>query len=445
MIEHGIREVILLLQKALGCAEKIFQNQELSGSFVDHVYPPGMSRAEFHDAAVKNPDLKRFDTVVEFDSEGKLTAVPYSVKYRDILDDMIGYLQEAATKSQDFQFATYLRAACNCLREGTIQAYKNMMEAWLKSRESPICFIIAYDETYSDTMYGLKGTFDAALFIEDPTWSPALEKPVKTWSRFSQTLSFPGSPRHFQGIFSRVYRTLGLTGAIRDMQLRAWNLPNDYDLRTRTGSHQVIIRENTIQAFYEDLLPMMQRLFGVPGDGITEDMLLRGLFWTLAGHELGHNLACYDQQSGLGEIEDVFEELKANIIPVIWAMRCREWGEITGDDARAAVMIYTALDLQDCILVDVSESRRSYCLAALIQMNYLLEYGAAECVGSRLHFNIGSLETVNRRLLREITEIMSGGDYVRGREFIRQYGSSCILEPLEIGITSSAIKEPVRF
>jgi len=310
---RNLREITLI-------ADEIHALQEFDTGKRKGPYPHDLTREEFLEAAATNPDLTRSDTVVVKDVDHSLRAIPYTEAFRSQFQSIARCLKEASVNVEDPAFRQYLSAAENCMTDTSPSAYYEMMQKWLEAREHPVQLVFVWDETYSDTFLGVKGSVDAALFVADDALSEVVQHPVETWATFSETLRFPGNPHNFSGFYTRVYQTISLGGALPGMKLRAWNLPDDLEIRQKMGSHQLLLRENTLDTLENDLIPMIKRIFHLSHQTSEFPEFLQGLLWTLTAHELGHNLGCYDEQRNLMELNDTFEELKANIIPLIWIM-----------------------------------------------------------------------------------------------------------------------------
>ncbi|MCD4654835.1 hypothetical protein K8T06_12985 [bacterium] len=412
---RNLREITLI-------SDEIYIKQGFDTGNHRGPYPADLTREEFLAAAALDPSLSQPDTVVTRRSDDTLQAVHYVDAYQSQFNNIIRCLDEAAEFVDDKSFHAYLKSAANCFRNPSPETYQIMMQKWLKAREHPLQLVMVWDETYSDTFLGLKGSMDSAVFVADEMLSLIVQQPVNSCPLFAKTFHFPGNPHNFTDFYTRVYETLSLGGALADMQLRAWNLPDDLVIRQSMGSHQLILRENTFNALENDLLPMIQRIFHLEYNNISHEDFLNGLLWTLTAHELGHNLGCYDEQGKLLELNDTFEELKANIIPLIWVMNQHASYRLTSSQAEAAIAVYLALDLMDCVLAKTVPGRRSYARAAWIQMNRLQEMDAIEMKNNRISINLANMETANRKLLDDIMLIMSCGDYSAAAKYAETYG-----------------------
>ncbi len=423
--------LIEYLKEIIGVVDRIAETQNTRNDAVSHFYPPGIDRNLIELELMNDPEFRRFDTLIRQRPEGGLFTVPYHIAYAGFYAEIIHLLDKACRQADDESFRKYLESIRSCLRKGTPESYREMMRAWVLAREYPLCFPFVFDETYCDTLLGVKGSFDAALFQVDPDLTRIVQKPLETWADFVRAQNFPGKPDHFPCHFTRVYRTIALGGSLPAMQLRAWNLPNDYQLRANLCAHQIIILETTRKTFDSDLMPMIRRLFrDAETSDQTRDLYFTGLLRTLTAHELGHNLGCYPQQNALWELEDVFEELKANIFPIQWAVFCLNRGDISREEASAAIRVYLALDLMDCILAKNSDSRKSYCTAAMIQMNYLHNTGCLRIENGRLNLDFQTLYASNATLLSQVLSILETGDYQSGKALIQTFGHMTEFSPL---------------
>ena len=167
---------------------------------------------------------------------------------------------------------------------------------------------------------------------------------------------------------------------------------------------------------------MSCNIFNHPVDGNAETALRDGLFWTLTAHELGHNIGCYTQQFQLREYEDVFEELKANILPILWVLDIHRRGIISREAAEAAVVSYVCLDLMDCVLARTVPSRNCYCTATMIQINYLLKFGGLRASRNGLTLELDFLARPNRQLLDQVLQILSLGNKTAAHDLLNVTG-----------------------
>lgn len=420
-----LTQSLIDLSEAAGAFSEAFGLH--SGAFLDHVYPPGVSRNAILEASVLDPEIGRPDTAIQFNPESMLIAVPYPLLYPEIRQKLLNRIDAALYLSDIPVLDEYLRAIREYFIDPSSENYFEMNAMWMKTVDLPVIMPIVCDETYCDTRCGMKGTIDSGVFKVDIEMSRKLQLPLTSWSTFLQRLPATPSASPIGFMSARVYRTLSLDGALPLMKLRAWNLPNPHEVRHRSGTHQIIIMENSRRAFDEDLKSAIRSLFGSLTQRHTDDMLFDGLLWTLAAHELGHNYACFQNARKLNDLHDTFEEMKANILPLLWVCFCLESGILSIDDCISSIAVYLALDLQDCILAREMLSRRCYCLATALQMNFMLEHGAVRLEDGVIQIDMSEIWNSNFKLLEKCLRIMAEGDRTEAKVFIRNFGN---LSPL---------------
>jgi len=416
------RSVLRQLIEITALTDTVYRLQGFAGGGPGP-YPPGMPRDAFLEAAATDPELARPDTVIRRGAHGTFHGEHYTVAYAEPLGRIAEILDAAARQSSDPAFRRYLESASACMHSTSPDAYRTMMRHWLAARHHPVQLVLVWDETYSDTQFGLKGSVDAAVFRVDETLTPVVQWPLDTWPMLLDTLQFPAGAVSYSGFFTRVYTTEALGGALPEMKLRAWNLPDDPQIRLDMGAHQLILKENTLGTLDGELLPMIRDRFHLNTADLTDrNLFLQGLLWTLTAHELGHNAACYDAQSQLLEFNDTFEELKANILPLLWVMNEHAHSRMDDAEAEAATAVYLALDLMDCVLAETVPGRISYARATRIQMNRLESLGALTMDDGRIHIRLAEMDRANRTLLDEILGIMASGAHAAAERYLDAYG-----------------------
>ncbi len=391
--------------------------------FLNRVYPPFLSRDELLAQCHACPELGRPDTAVSVSPDGSLEAIPYPDLFPELRANILIRISRALPHSTHPPMTDYLLGVARYFETPAFSNYLDMSALWMSTIDLPVIMPVVSDETYCDSRCGLKGTVDSAVFIADSQLTETLSLPSRSWASFLKRLPIAVDALPVAGMSSRVYRTAALDGALPNMKLRAWNLPNPHDVRRIKGTHQIIIYENTRSAFESDLKPALRRIFNSLTVRHTDDMLFDGLIRTLSAHELGHNYACFANARSLNDRHDTFEEMKANILPLLWVCFCLESGLMALDDAVAAICVYLALDLQDCILARETLSRRCYCLATALQMNYMLEHDAISIDNGDIRIDLNAIWNSNLDLLRICMAIMANGDRDSADRLIHSYGS----------------------
>jgi|GEM_PF-3300347 len=422
------RKLVDILIKIVRIADDIYKEQTNSKYPGGNLYPHDTTREEFDQAAIRDPELRRFDTVVERVSASEYKAVPYTKKYQKKISQMVDLLKEALKYATEPSFRIYLKAMIACFEEGSQEAYRHMVTAWVKTKDYHINFPLGYDELYVDRLMGLKGSFDVALFIEDDELTPLILRPIKMRKEFVETLNLPDDAYIYPSLSPAVYKTIAVGGMSADMKARAWNTPDDPQARREAGARQIVIKETISEMFDKELRPILRETDLCGGQDFSKEQLRNGIFWTIAMHEVCHNIGNYRDHKKLEKYAAVYEELKNYILPIIWLFFCNENKTCNISDIKAAICAYLASSLSGAVLGEKIRARESYTLATLIHFNFMQKQGAIDIHGPEIKINFDKLVPVNREIFDEIISIMESGSYDRAQRYAKLYGDR---EPLE--------------
>ncbi|MFC1617772.1 hypothetical protein ACFL2B_00660 [Patescibacteria group bacterium] len=414
------QDLIKVLSQVVSIAGEIYVKQGNPGYPGGNLYPHDMTREEFDQAAIRDSELKRFDTVVERVSSGGYRAVPYNEKYSSYYARMIELLEKARSLSPDPNFRVYIRALIACLEEGTQEAYRHMTKAWVETKDYYINFVFTYDELYADRLLGLKGSFNAILFLEDPEMTPRIMQPVRLKEKFLESLSIPGEPIIYPGISPAVYYTVVQDGLARNFEARAWNCPDDPVSREQSGTRQMIVREVMLNLLSEQLRPIIREIFCCNED-ISDNQFRDGFFWTITLHEICHNVGNYRCYKNLEKYSSVFEELKNYIIPIYWMFFCQQEKVCLEKEVKASVFSYLAYSLANAVLGEKVKERESYLWATLILWNYLVEKKILIVADNKVEINFNDLPDAFLEIFNEVIGIMEKCSYDQAKEYVEKY------------------------
>lgn len=425
------QEMIDKLSAVVDIVGEIYQKQKHPQNPLGNLYPADITREEFDQAAIRDSSLKRFDTIVKrAGTTAQFKAVPYNVEYQADYARIQKLVMEALPLAENPAFNRYLRSLLDCLDQGTVKAYWQMMGEWVKTRDYPLTFPFTYDEAYMDHLVGIKGGFNAGLFLPDQALSARLRQPLKTLPAFEKTLVFPQPPKVFPELHSAIYQMINHRGMMAEMELRAWNLPNDAGVRERIGARQIIIKESVTGQFRARIFPLVKILFPALAAEIGESELLAGLFLAKVFHELSHNIGYYAVEDKLEKYFWTFEELRAYVLPVLW-VHYLERQKIFSPKQKQAVIVMTLLsELIDIALAEAIGTRQSYRQAAVIHFNYLSAHRVVAIAGQKLDLKIPQLESVAKDLFTDTVTLLARGNLQRAQEYVKRYDRRETLAPL---------------
>lgn len=417
------KKIVEKLSPVVDIVNKIYLKQKNQAYPAGNLYPPDLTREEFDQAAIRDPEVKRFDTVVERMTASRLCAVPYNEKYQAEYDQIKKLVSEALVLSTDKSFCRYLKSLLACLTNGTPKDYWQMMTEWVRTKNYVINFPFTYDELYMDRLVGIKGGFNAGLFVENKELAPLCAQLVKSADLFEQTLQMPGKTQDLSKLYTGIFRTINHQGMMAEMKLRAWNLPNDLGVRQEVGSRQIIIQESTEREFHQRGWPVMKDIFNVTELGIDEEQGRLGAFSRHIAHELSHNIGDYEKGKQLEKYEVVYDELRACLLPLLWMNYLEQSGQYSRAQALSGIIGSFVASLIDIVTAEKVKARESYRDSSFLEFNFFRQAGALKFVGGQITFDYAKMLRAARELLDSVVHLSSRGNLGLAKKYMEQYGS----------------------
>jgi hypothetical protein len=181
----------------------------------------------------------------------RLVAIPYRQEYRELLTRAAGKLKPLTRRRRTtWRFLT-LRA-----RAFLSDDYYESDLAWM-DLDSPIEVVIGPYETYEDTLFGYKASYEAFICVVQPADAEQLDAYKRELPFLERNLPIAEEHKTLdRGAESpiRVADELFTAGDCRaGVQTLAFNLPNDERVRQAKGSKKVMLK-NMMEAKYEAIL-----------------------------------------------------------------------------------------------------------------------------------------------------------------------------------------------
>jgi hypothetical protein len=288
-------------------------------------YPEDMTKEEFESWLGAHPDDRAAFTstvAVIRRKMDRLVAVPYSEEYRDLLQKAGDELRAAAAATGNASLKRFceLRAAAF-----SSNAYTESDMAWM-GLDGPIEVAIGPYETYEDSLFGYKASFESFVCIVNPGDSrnlaafkgelPYLESNLPIRDEYKNPNRGTESPI---SVADEVF-TAGEAKA--GVQTLAFNLPNDEQVREAKGSKKVLLK-NMMRAKYNAILtPIATRVLP---EAERREVDFDAYFQFILSHELAHGLGPghivkdsrpTEVRLELKELYPAIEEAKADVLGV---------------------------------------------------------------------------------------------------------------------------------
>jgi hypothetical protein len=287
-------------------------------------YPEDMTKEEFAAwlAALPRAGQKEatgFFTVIRRKTDRELSAVPYSVEYKDLLAPAAKLLKEAAALTENASLRKFLelRAAAFLSND-----YYESDLAWM-DLDSPIEPTIGPYEVYMDRLFNYKAAFEAFVTIRNDEETARLAQFSTYLQEIENNLPIAAryrNPRLGAAAPIRVVDQVAVGGEARaGVQTAAFNLPNDERVIAAKGSKRVMLKNVQEAKFARVLKPIS----GLVLDPLQQPSVAFEPFFThILAHELMHGLGPHEitvrgkkttVRLAMKDVGSALEEAKADV------------------------------------------------------------------------------------------------------------------------------------
>jgi hypothetical protein len=407
-------------------------------------YPEDITKEEFKKWLKDHPeDEANFTSsffVIRRD-EGKLTAIPYSQFYKDLLEKAAKLLKEAAGLLENPSLKKYLNSRADAFLSNDY--YQSDMD-WMDLKGHKIEMVIGPYEVYEDKLFGYKAAFEAFITLVDLEESKKLKVLSGYVAEMEKNLPFDDKYKNFKRgesspvmVVNEVF-TGGDTKA--GVQTIAFNLPNDERVREAKGCKKVMLKNICRAKFDKIWIPIAQKVLA------EEEMSLASFdsyFNHILMHEFSHGLGPGNivkegkkttVNKELQELYSVIEEAKADILG-IWNLKFMiDKGVFPKELAKSMYATYLG-GIFRSIRFGIGEAHGG---GNAIQINYILEKGGFifDEESGRFSVNREKIEDVIKQLAVDILMLQVEGDYAKAKAMIEKY--VVISPPLQRAIDAVA-------
>ncbi|HET6777977.1 MAG TPA: hypothetical protein VFH26_03735 [Gemmatimonadales bacterium] len=392
-------------------------------------YPAGLSKEEFEAAASKSPAagkaLRSQYTIVQRDSAGAVTAIPYHEVFARYLRPAITKVREAAALAEDQGLRRYLELRARALET---DEYQPSDLAWLDMKENTIDVVIGPIETYEDQLFGTKAAHEAFVLIKDKEWSGRLARYAAMLPSLQSELPVPAAyKRERPGSDSdlNAYDAVYYAGdANAGSKTIAINLPNDEAVQLRKGTRRLQLK-NAMRAKFEKIL------VPIAGELIAEDQKehinFDAFFSNIMFHEVAHGLGIKNLVGRKGTVREALkeqagalEEGKADILGLYMITKLHQRGELKNADLDDNYVTFLAGIIRSIRFGASSAHGR----ANAAQFSFFQEHGAfaRDSATGRYRVNFPKMRSAVDSLAGQILRFQGDGDYAGVTRFMAERG-----------------------
>ena len=392
-------------------------------------YPEDMTKEEFNTWLQTLPEAEKqkatgFFHLIRRGPDKKLTIVPYSQAYKDILEPAAKLLREAAALTTNATLRDFLNKRADAF--GSDDYYASDV-AWM-DLDSPIEVTIGPYETYEDELFSYKAAFEAYVTLRDDAETAKLTKFSSHLQELENNLPIDPKYRNPKLGAASPIRVVNLVFGSGEgnsgVQTAAFNLPNDERVIKEKGSKRVMLKNTQDAKFNKTLVPI-SRVVLAPADQAA--LAFDSFFTHILCHELMHGLGPHNikvngqdttVRKQLKELYSAIEEAKADVTG-LWALQYLiDKGIIEKSMERTLYTTYLASMFRS-VRFGITEAHGR---GVALQFNYLTDAGAIKFNQANGTFSIDHAKIKDgvNKLTRELLMIEAEGSYDKAKTILQE-------------------------
>ncbi|HET9528299.1 MAG TPA: hypothetical protein VFO99_19140 [Pyrinomonadaceae bacterium] len=393
-------------------------------------YPEDMTKEEFNTWLQTLPEAEKqkatgFFHLIRRGPDKKLTIVPYSQAYKDVLEPAAKLLREAAALTTNATLRDFLNKRADAF--GSDDYYASDV-AWM-DLDSPIDVTIGPYETYEDELFSYKAAFEAYVTLRDDVETAKLAKFSSHLQELENNLPVDARYRNPKLGAASPIRVVNLVFSSGEgnsgVQTAAFNLPNDERVIKEKGSKRVMLKNTQDAKFNKTLVPI-SRVVLDPAD--QSALAFDSFFTHILCHELMHGLGPHNikvngqdttVRKQLKELYSAIEEAKADVTG-LWALQYMiDRGIIEKSMERTLYTTYLASMFRS-VRFGITEAHGR---GVALQFNYLTDEGAIKFNQANGTFSIdhAKIKDAVRKLTRDLLTMEAEGSYEKAKAILDKF------------------------
>jgi hypothetical protein len=393
-------------------------------------YPEDMTKEEFNTWLASLPEAEKqkatgFFHLIRRGPDKKLTIVPYSQAYKDILEPAAKLLREAAALTTNATLRIFLNKRADAFASDDYYASD---VAWM-DLDSPIDVTFGPYETYEDELFSYKAAFEAYVTLRDDAETGKLAKFSSHLQELENNLPIDARYRNPKLGAASPIRVVNLVFGSGEgnsgVQTAAFNLPNDERVIKEKGSKRVMLKNTQDAKFNKTLVPI-SRVVLDPAD--QSALAFESFFTHILCHELMHGLGPHNikvngqdttVRKQLKELYSAIEEAKADVTG-LWALQYMiDRGIIEKSMERTLYTTYLASMFRS-VRFGITEAHGR---GVALQFNYLTDEGALKFNEAKGTFSVDHTRIKDsvRKLTHDLLMIEAEGSYEKAKAILDKF------------------------
>lgn len=386
-------------------------------------------RKEIEKAAKRNPEIISPYTVIER-LKGKLTAVPYHVKYAELLKPVADKLEEAAGTTDNKEFGKALKVQAKALMDGS---YEEAIITWLKTKLYILDISIGpIDHHNSQLLFG-KAPYSAWVGVLDREGTERLNNyKAITLSADRKALLPKERINNLDKVKAKTLDVVLFAGLMARTKFVGINLPMNFNIVENYGAEVTIFNQPNDLRMKEQILPTFAKIFSKAfKESFEIEDLRRGYLRSVALHELAHSYLYY--KNAPKNLQDLFPciyELSATVLGLRMAGSLLLKDRINNKQLESMLVAFICRSFHLMERKKLYKSMTNYVLGGAIFVNFMRENGALKELDGQVIPNFMKIFVSLHELSLILERLLAEGTRKDAEGLIKKYGSERLTNDL---------------
>ncbi len=387
-------------------------------------YPANMTFREFD--ALNSNDKYSMYTLIRRKKDGRLITIPYHKAYKDDVNKIAEFLNEAAKLSENKNLKRYLELRANAI---STDNYRESDIAWIDMKNEDINIIIGPIETYEDLLIGAKASYEAYVLVKDKKWTKKLKNFVNILPELQKMLPVDDKYKNEIPVVNSDIGVYDVVYAAGDCNTGSKKISVVYPFIGQEGYNKGSRKlefKNVMKAKFEKILKPIGNLV-IDTDQFSH-VKFDAFFEISMFYEVANSLGITNTINNRGTVKqalrgtyNIVDELKSNILSLFFITKLQEMGGIFNDKDLMDNYVTFMADIFRSVRFGASNSQG---IANVIIFNYFKENKAftIDNKTGKFKINFENMKKATTNLSKKILTIQGNGDYDSASKLISEEG-----------------------
>lgn len=413
--ESQVLKLLVEAGRLIAPVYKLQENPKFPGA---NFYPHDATKKEIEKTAKSDPEILSSYTVVER-VNGKLIAIPYHIKYAELLKPVVNKLDAAANITDNKELQKFLRIQADVLLNG---AYEKAIIASLKMKPYILDIFIGPMDHNADQLFYTKASYEAWVGVVEKEGTERLNN-YKSTILSSRKIPVPTERfDNYDKVKARVLDVIVFSGLLARTKYVGVNLPSNINIVEKYGSEITLFNQPNDLRMSEQIMPTFNKIFPreLKEEFVFEDLRRANLRY-IAMHELSHSYLYYRHaEENLQDIFILIYELATTVLGFRMAGYLLLKDRISNKQLESMIVAFLC---RSFYLVEKQTNKLmvNYTLGSAIFINFLFDTGALKKFKGMIIPNFMKIFVALHDLFRILEQLLASGTRKEAVMLIKKY------------------------